>query len=192
MCAGTADQDLLARLTDAREQNQGAACTSAAVVTALRALGATGLPPLPEAARQLGAQVPAGAPGLLDYVPLPGLRRAPLDGRIEALALRHGLTVRSRTGPVLPVPASRLRPGEEEVLIGHLAFGQEAPGCRGTWGWNPLRPSTYGVGGHSVVVARVEGDGSWVVVDPNHPGQQRWPRPGVAITATRIRRRDPT
>jgi hypothetical protein len=186
MCAD-AVEDLQARLASAREPNQGAACTTAAVLTSLRALGAVELPSLPSAAQELGARVPAGAPGLLDYVGVSGVRRAPLDLRIEALAARHGVTVRSRTGPVLPVPAARLRPAAGEVLIAHLAWGQEAPGRRGAWGWHPLRPSTYSVGGHSVVVASVEPDGSWVVVDSNHPGLQRWARPGVAITVTRLR-----
>jgi hypothetical protein len=187
MCADAAGQDLAARLASAREPNHGAACTTAAVLTGLRALGAEGLPPLHSAAVELGARVPAGAPGLLDYVGVAGVRRAPLDARIEALAARHGLAVRCRTGPVLPVPASRLRPAPGEVLIAHLAWGQEAPGRRGAWGWHPLRPSTYMVGGHSVVVAAVERDGSWVVVDSNHPEVQRWARPGIALTATRLR-----
>jgi hypothetical protein len=186
MCADAATEDLAARLASAREPNQGAACTTAAVLTGLRALGAVGLPPLGSAALELGARVPAGAPGLLDYVGVPGMRRAPLDARIEELAARHGLAVRSRTGPVLPVPASRLRPAPGEVLIAHLAWGQEAPGRRGAWGWHPLRPSTYTVGGHSVVVAAVERDGSWVVVDSNHAEVQRWARPGVALTVTRL------
>lgn len=187
MCADAAAPDLPARLVAAREPNQGAACTTAAVLTGLRALGAAGLPEVTPAAIELGARAPAGAPGLLDYVGLPGMRRAPLDVRIEALAARCGLAVRSRTGPVLPVPTSRLRPDRGEVLIAHLAWGQEAPGRRGAWGWHPLRPTTYSVGGHSVVVAAVEPDGSWAVVDPNHPGLQRWPRPGVPITVTRLR-----
>lgn len=191
MCADAAGPDLPARLAAAREPNQGAACTTAAVLTGLRALGAVGLPALAPAALELGARAPAGAPGLLDYVGLPGMRRAPLDVRIEALAARYGLAVRSRTGPVLPVPPSRLRPDPGEVLIAHLAWGQEAPGRRGAWGWHPLRPSTYSVGGHSVVVAAVEADGSWVVVDSNHPGVQRWARPGLAITATRLRTATP-
>src|SRR5207248_3062729 len=110
MCADAAAQDLAARLASAREPNQGAACTTAAVLTGLRALGAGGRPPLDRAAVERGAR-----------------------------------------------------------------------------GGHPLRLSTYSVGGHSVVVASVEPDGSWVVVDSNHPGVQRWARQGVAITATRLR-----
>jgi hypothetical protein len=80
----------------------------------------------------------------------------------------------------------RPRPGPGEALVVNLAWGQEAPGRSGTWGWHPLRPATYATGGHSVVLAAVE-DGEWVVVDPNHEGVQRWPRGGLAVTVTRIR-----
>src|SRR5262249_49144219 len=164
--------------------NQGAACTTAAILAGLGALGARDLPELGAATLALGATTPYGAPALLDYVSLPG-RRAPLDRRVEALAAAHPVAVRSSSRPVLPGWPLRVRP--EEVLIANLAAGQESPGVWGTWGWHPLRPSTYSTGGHSVVVAGVEG-GSWLVLDPNHERLQRWPRPGVAITVTRIRR----
>jgi hypothetical protein len=165
----------------------GASCTTASVLTALRLLGAAEVPALAEATIALGAARAFGAPALLDYVSLPG-RRAPLDLRIEELAGRLGLPVRSRTG--LVIPAVPLRPVPGEVLVTNLAWGQEGPGRRGAWGWHPLRPATYSTGGHSVVLAAVDPEGVWVVVDPNHAGVQRWPRPGVAITATRIRRRE--
>jgi hypothetical protein len=105
--------------------------------------------------------------------------------RVEALARTHGIVVRSHSG--LVVRGRRLRVRANEVLIANLAVGQEAPGVYGTWGWHPLRPRTYSTGGHSVVLAGVEGR-SWVVVDPNYEGVQRWPRPGWAVTVTRIRR----
>jgi hypothetical protein len=174
-----------AALAAAWVPNQGAACTTAAVLAALGALGATDLPGLGPATLALGAPEPFGAPALLDYVALPG-RRAPLDGRIERLAARHGLEVRSDT--TLVVPARPLRPAPGEALVANLAWGMEAPGVYGTYGWNPLRPSTYAVGGHSVLLADVE-RGEWLVLDPNRPGLQRWPRPGVAVTATRLRPR---
>jgi hypothetical protein len=69
----------------------------------------------------------------------------------------------------------------------NLAVGQEQPGRYGTWGWHPLRPRTYSTGGHSVLLATVEPGGAWVVLDPNHRGLQRWPRPGLAVTTTRIK-----
>lgn len=166
-----------------RVSNQGAACTTAAILAGLGALGARDLPELGAATLALGARTPYGAPALLDYVSLPG-RRAPLDMRIEKLAARHELLVRSRSGLVLP--GWRLRPRHDEVLVVNLALGQEAPGVRGTWGWHPLKPATYWTGGHSVILAGRDG-GSWVVVDPNHEGLQRWPRPGLAITVTRLR-----
>ncbi|HLH67507.1 MAG TPA: hypothetical protein VKY90_00340 [Candidatus Dormibacteraeota bacterium] len=163
--------------------NRGAACTTASILAGLRALGARGLPELGEACRRLGASVPYGAPALLDYVALPG-RPTPLDRRVERLAAEHGLRVRSRTSPWMPW--RRLRPGAEEVLVANLAWGQERPGVYGTWGWHPMRPSTYATGGHSVVVVAADAQG-WLVLDPNHPGLQRWPRPGLAVTVTRIR-----
>jgi len=170
-------------LAAARVANRGGACTTAAILAALGALGARTLPDLGAATVALGATVPYGAPALLGYVSLPG-RRAPLDLRVEALARTHGIVVRSHSG--LVVRGRRLRVRANEVLIANLAVGQEAPGVYGTWGWHPLRPRTYSTGGHSVVLAGVEGR-SWVVVDPNHEGVQRWPRPGWAVTVTRIR-----
>jgi len=162
-------------------QNQGAACTSACVVAALGALGATGLPDLGTASRFLAGE-PFAAPALLDYVTLPG-RRAPLDVRIESLASGHGLRLNARSGVVLP--GWPLRPEPGQVLIVHLAYGQEAPARYGTWGWNPLQPATYSTGGHSVVLAAVEGS-AWTVLDPNRPRLQEWPRPGIATAATRL------
>ncbi len=163
-------------------QNQGAACTSAAVLAGLGALGARDLPDLATASTFLAGQ-PNGAPALLDYVTLPK-RRAPLDVRIEQLADGHGLAVSSTSELVLP--GWPQRPGEAEVLIVHLAYGQEAPGRYGTWGWNPLVPATYSTGGHSVVLAALDGDG-WTVLDPNRPALQNWPRPGIATARTRLR-----
>jgi hypothetical protein len=163
-------------------QNQGAACTSACVLAGLGALGAQDLPDLATASTFLAGQ-PNGAPGLLDYVTLP-IRRAPLDLRIEQLAAQHGITVSSTSEVVLP--GLRQVPGEAEVLIVHLAYGQEAPGRYGSWGWNPLKPATYSTGGHSVVLAALDGDG-WTVLDPNRPGLQNWPRPGIATARTRLR-----
>ncbi len=166
-------------------ENRGAACTSAAALIALGVLGVSGLPPLEEATLALGAAFALGAPGLLDYVTLPG-RRAPLDLRIESLAAARGVPVRSRTGLVSPRPALSTRPGE--LLIAHLAWGQERPGFYGTWGFRPLHVRTWSTGGHSVVVLE-GGRGRWRVLDPNHRGVQEWPRPGVAVTATRLSRR---
>jgi len=171
-------------LEAARVGNQGAACTTAAILAGLGALGARDLPELGAATLALGARAPYGAPALLDYVSLPG-RRAPLDRRIEALAAAHLVAVRSSSRLVFPAWPLRVRP--EEVLIANLVLGQESPGVWGTWGWHPLRPRTYSTGGHSVVVAGVEG-GSWLVLDPNYERLQVWPRPGVAVTVTRIRR----
>jgi hypothetical protein len=163
-------------------QNQGAACTSACVLAALGALGALELPDLATASNFLAGQ-PNGAPALLDYVTLPH-RRAPLDMRIEELGSRHGITVSSLSEVVLP--GRRQRPGESEVLIVHLAYGQEAPGRYGSWGWNPLNPATYSTGGHSVVLAALDGDG-WTVLDPNRPRLQNWPHPGIATARTSLR-----
>lgn len=171
-------------LEAARVGNQGAACTTAAILAGLGALGARDLPELGAATLALGARAPYGAPALLDYVSLPG-RRAPLDRRIEALAAAHLVAVRSSSRLVLPGWPLRVRP--EEVLIANLVLGQESPGVWGTWGWHPLRPRTYSTGGHSVVVVGVEGR-SWLVLDPNYERLQRWSRPGVAVTVTRIRR----
>ena len=162
-------------------QNQGAACTSACILAGLGALGATGLPDLATASKYL-AGAPLGAPALLDYVTLPG-RRAPLDIRIESLARGHALKVNARSG--VAVPGWPLHPASGEVLIVHLAYGQEAPARYGTWGWNPLLPWTYSTGGHSVVLAGVEGS-AWTVLDPNRPRLQDWPRPGIATATTRI------
>ena len=107
------------RLEDSWVQNRGAACTSACVLAALGAMGASGLPDLAVGSKFLaGAEY--GAPALFDYVTLPG-RRAPLDLKIEALARGHGLPVRSQTTVVLP--GLRQRPKPDQVLIVHLAFG---------------------------------------------------------------------
>jgi len=163
-------------------QNQGAACTSACVLAGLGALGATDLPDLATASTFLAGH-PNGAPGLLDYVTLPH-RRAPLDLRIEQLAAAHGIGVSSTSEVVLP--GLKQQPGDAEVLIVHLAYGQEAPGRYGSWGWNPLHPATYSTGGHSVVLAALDG-GGWTVLDPNRPGLQNWPRPGIATARTRLR-----
>lgn len=172
-----------ARLEAARVENVGPSCTSASVLTGLRLLGLGTRPDLEEATLALtGASYVA--PRLLDYVGLPG-RRAPLDVRIEAFALRHGLRVGARTRLVAPGWRPRVR--DDEILVMNLAWGQEAPGRRGSWGWHPLRPSTYATGGHSVVLAEVLPTGEWVVVDPNHAAAQRWPSGGLPITVTRIR-----
>jgi hypothetical protein len=164
--------------------NQGSACTSAAALIALGLLDVPDLPALDAASLALGAPIAYGAPGLLDYVTLAG-RRAPLDVRIERLAEERGAPIRSRTGVVAPWPA--LRTGSGELLLAHLAWGQERPGVYGTWGFHPLDRATWSTGGHSVVVLQ-GGRGPWRVLDPNHPGVQVWPRPGVAVTATRLRR----
>lgn len=174
-------------LRSAWVRNQGGACTSAAVLAGLGSLGALGLPELGAASLLLGAAAPYGAPGLLDYVSWPG-RRAPLDVRIEGLAAAHGLSVRSSSG-VIP-PGWPLQPPADGVLVVHLAWGQEAPGRYGTWGWHPLRPATYSTGGHSVVLVETAGS-SWVVLDPNIPEPQRWPRPGWATARTLILRNPP-
>jgi hypothetical protein len=171
-------------LIEAWVPNQGGACTTASVLAGLRVLGARAVPDLATATLALGAAEPLGAPALMDYVALPG-RRAPLDARVEALALGQGLRVRCRTS--LTIPGWPLLPAEGEMLVANLAWGQERPGVYGTFGWNPLVPSTYAIGGHSVLLAAVE-EGGWLVLDPNHPGLQRWPRPGLALTVTRLSR----
>ena len=163
--------------------NRGAACTSAAALMGLGLLDVPDLPALDAASLALGAPFAYGAPGLLDYVTLPG-RRAPLDVRIERLAAARGARVRSRSGLVAPWPALRTQPGE--VLLAHLAWGQERPGVYGTWGFHLFDRATWSTGGHSVVVL-AGGRGGWRVLDPNHAGVQTWPRPGVAVTATRLR-----
>ena len=84
------------------------------------------------------------------------------------------------------MPGWPARPREDELLVVNLAWGQEAPGRYGSWGWHPLRPSTYSTGGHSVVLAEVREGGGWTVLDPNHEGLQLWPRPGLAVTVTRL------
>jgi hypothetical protein len=173
-----------AELEWARVPNQGAACTTASVLAGIRLLGAPTVPDLGAATVALGAPRPYAAPGLLDYFALPG-RRPPLDRRIEALAASLGLRVRSRTS--WAIPGWPLRPVAGEILVANVVWGQERPGVYGTWGWNPVKPATYLTGGHSVVLRAVE-DGAWVVLDPNHPGLQRWPHPGLALTVTRIRR----
>ena len=173
----------VAALESAWVENQGAACTTAAVLAALGALGARGLPELGAATLLLGARVPFGAPALLDYVALPG-RRPPLDRRIEALAGRHGLRVTSHTAVVARPRA--LVPSHDEMVVANLGWGQEEPGRWGSWGFHPALPGTWSTGGHSVVLAQVLEDRGWLVLDPNHRGLQRWPRPGRAVTATRI------
>jgi hypothetical protein len=164
--------------------NRGGACTTAAVLAGLRVLGAPTVPDLGAATLALGAPERYAAPALMDYVSLPG-RPAPLDRRVEELAVQLGIRVRCRTS--LTVPGQPLHPAAGEVLVANLAWGQERPGVYGTFGWNPLQPSTYATGGHSVLLVAVE-DGAWLVLDSNHPGLQRWPRPGLALTATRISR----
>ena len=163
-------------------QNQGAACTTASLLIAMGLLGVPGLPALGPATLALGAAQEYGAPGLLDYVTLPG-RRAPLDLRVEALAGARGFRLRSSTGLVAPPWRPRTRPGG--VLIAHCAWGQERPGVYGAWGFSLFRRSTWSTGGHSVVVVDSEPPG-WRVYDPNRPGIQEWPRPGLAVTATRL------
>lgn len=165
-------------------RNQGAACTTASVLAGLGALGVPDLPDLAQATILFGASAPLGAPGLLDYVSWPG-RRAPLDAAIERLGEARGLRLSARSGVWLPARPLWPRPGE--MLVAHLAWGQESPGQYGSWGWYPLRPATYNTGGHSVLVAAREARG-WLVLDPNQPGLQRWPRPGLATAVTRIRR----
>jgi hypothetical protein len=165
--------------------NRGAACTTAALLAALGALGARDLPELGAACEALGA-APFGAPRLRDYLALPG-RPAPLDRRVERLAEAAGIRVscRTRICPLGRIP----RPGPGRLVVANLAWGQERPGHFGTWGWHPLRVGTYAAGGHSVVVAE-QRDG-WVVLDPNYRGLQRWPRPGWVITATVVERLGP-
>jgi hypothetical protein len=169
-------------LTAAWVPNRGGACTTASVLAALGALGARALPELLDATLQLGAQEPLGAPALLDYVSLPG-RPAPLDRRVEDLAARHGVRVSCHSRLVVPLVALHVR--EPELLVANLAWGQERPGHYGSWGWRPLEPATYSTGGHSVLVVATGPEG-WLVLDSNHEGLQRWPRPGVAVTTTRI------
>ncbi len=165
--------------------NRGAACTTAALLAALGGLGARALPELGAACQALGAP-PYAAPRLRDYVALPG-QPAPLDRRVERLARAAGIEVRCRTRfcPFGRIP----HPAPTRLVVANLAWGQEQPGRFGTWGWHPLRPRTYATGGHSVVVA--EEDDGWVVLDPNHRGLQRWPRPGWAVTATVVERLGP-
>lgn len=172
------------QLAAAREPNRGASCTTAAILTVLRAMGASGLPDLARATVSLGAAAPYGPPPVRSYLRWPWQRAARLDRAVEALAAGCGLTVRCRTSLRPPWPAPRPRPGSS--LVANLAYGQERPGVRGTWGWNPLRPRTYANGGHSVVVAAAGPGGERLVVDPNWPGLQRWRRPGWSVTATRI------
>lgn len=164
-------------------ENRGAACTTAAVLAGLAALGAPNLPDLATATRLIAGRE-YGAPDLLDYISWPG-RRAPLDQRVEAMAAGAGLAVRCRSAAVLPgVP---LHPRPAAILVAHLAYGQEAAGRYGTWGWHPIRPSTYATGGHSVILAATT-DAGWTVLDPNFPTLQRWPRPGLATAVTRLER----
>lgn len=164
-------------------ENRGEACTTAAVLAGLAALGAHNLPDLATATRLLAGRE-YGAPGLLDYLSWPG-RRAPLDRRVEAMAAAAGLPVESRSGAVLP--GAPIHPRPASVLVTHLAYGQEAPGRYGTWGWHPTRPSTYSTGGHSVILAAVT-DAGWTVLDPNFQTLQRWPRPGLATAVTWLER----
>ena len=163
--------------------NAGPSCTSAALLAALGLLGVTGLPGLEAGTREL-AGAPFAAPALLDYVGLPG-RRAPLDRRVEALGGRLGAAVQSRTRLAVPGRPPATPPGW--VTVAHLAWGQERPGVYGSWGFRLLERASWDTGGHSVVLL-TGGRGSWRVLDPNHPLIQEWPRPGVAVTVTRIRR----
>lgn len=168
--------------------NQGPACTAAAILIALGALARdlgqeVELPPLATATLALGARAELTPPGNLDYIAPPG-RPSRLDRRVEALAASIGLPVRCRSE--LPLMVLRPRPRPGEALVCHLAWGQEEPGRTGFWGFHPLRPSTYSTGGHTVVVV-AERDRGWLVGDPNHPTLQVWPRPGLAVVATRIR-----
>lgn len=172
------------QLAAAREPNQGASCTTAAILTVLRAMGARELPDLARATVGLGAASPYGPPPIRAYLRWPWQRAAPLDRAVEALAAGCGLHVRCRTSLRTPWPAPRPLPGSS--LVANLAYGQEQPGVRGTWGWNPLRPRTYANGGHSVVIAGAGERGERLVVDPNWPGIQRWRRPGWSLTITRI------
>lgn len=166
-------------------QNRGAACTSASILIGLGLLGVPSLPPLAEATGLLGAAGEFGAPALSDYVSLPG-RRARLDLRVEALAAARGRPVSSRTGLVLP--GWPLRPRPAEVLVVHLLYGQERPGAYGYWGFRLLDRATWDTGGHSVVLLDAPPGGGWRVLDPNWPGVQDWPRPGLTVTATHLRR----
>ena len=163
-------------------RNSGAACTSASLLIGLGLLGVPGLPSLAEASRIFGAGAEYGAPALLDYLSWPG-RRAPLDLRVEALAAARGRRVTSLTGLVLPFRSRRQRPGE--ILIAHLLYGQERPGGYGYWGFRVLDRRTWATGGHSVVLLEAA-EGRWRVLDPNHEGVQEWPRPGIAVTTTRL------
>src|SRR2546430_7294598 len=122
--------------------------------------------------------LPICAPGLMDYVSLPG-RRAPLDLRVEALSAAAGLRVRCRSG--LVARGRRVRPAPGEALVVNLAWGQEAPGVVGTWGWHPLRPATYQTGGPSGLLAAVDGR-EWLGPRSNPPGLQPLPAPGPAGT----------
>ena len=164
-------------------RNIGAACTSASLLIGLGLLDVPDLPSLREATRLFGASVDFGAPGLLDYLSLPG-RRAPIDVRVERLAAARGRPVSSHTGLVVPTLPLRT-PAAGEVLVAHLMFGQERPGVYGTWGFRPFDRQTWSTGGHSVVV--LETRRHWRVLDPNHEGVQEWPRPGIALTTTRLR-----
>lgn len=162
--------------------NAGPSCTTAALLAGLGALGVPGLPGLEEGTREL-AGAPLAAPALLDYVSLPG-RRSRLDTRLERLAARLGRPVRSQTRVVLP--GWPLRAAEGAVTVAHLAWGQERPGVYGTWGFHLLDRASWDSGGHSVVLVD-GGRGRWRVLDPNHRGIQEWPRPGLAVTVTRVR-----
>jgi hypothetical protein len=165
-------------------RNSGAACTSASLLIGLGLLGVPDLPSLREASRLFGATADFGAPGLLDYLSFPG-RRAPLDVRVERLAAARGHPVSSRTGCVLPTLPLRAPSSGGEVLVAHLLYGQERPGVYGCWGFRPLDRRTWATGGHSVVV--LETGRRWKVLDPNHEEIQEWPRPGIALTTTRLR-----
>ncbi len=164
-------------------RNAGAACTSASLLIGLGLLGVPRLPTLPEAARLFGASAELGAPGILDYLAWPG-RRAPLDRRVEALAAARGRRVASLTRLVLPGRPLRALPGQ--VLVAHLLYGQERPRVYGYWGFRLLDRGTWDTGGHSVVLLG-PADRGWRVLDPNWEGVQAWPRPGIAVTTTRLR-----
>ncbi len=169
-----------------RIANVNASCTTAAALTALGALGASGLPGLAEATRLMSDGGRAyHPPKFTDYIAVPFLRRAPIDVRIERIAAAAGINVRSSTRPCL-VPWRLRGPGAGEVVIGNMAFGQEAPGRTGSWGFNLLRPRTWAEGGHSLIIAARRGRG-YDVVDSNIDGVQHWARRGLAATSTRVR-----
>src|SRR2546430_6028445 len=87
--------------------------------------------------------LPICAPGLMDYVSLPG-RRAPLDLRVEALAAAAGVRVRCRSG--LVARGRRGRPGPRGGPGGKPGGGPGGPGGGGAGGGAPPppRPAPHG------------------------------------------------